>query len=485
VRLLRSRAFWICALLISLPAIWYFWVSEWLAEREWQAYVREARAHGVRWTLAELRPAPVPAEEDAALLPIFRTAKQGAPPPFQVPALSKARKRPERGPARIDWQETRKSLPDYSLADDPKEPNDLLAIDKAVHPLQALIDQLCQSKAVTGNWGDETWVVADDFNLPHASTAMFCLRLLDFRANLDLALNRPADARRTVEAQLRLSRVFSKMPTLIMHLVSLSGTSLAREIVWEGLDNGAWGDDTLRAFAKEFLARNAIADHLWSMETERAYSRELAERWIGNPDKIMPLLQFRKGAPSKVDEWVIRMRASRRSWWRNNQVWLERSQDELLSTLDGEAQAWRPVGRMYDPKNLSDRDREGKLGMAAETMSSTESFSQRSVWVHAYHQMAAIACGLELCRRATGSFPDTLEALVPTYLPRLPVDPATGRAFRYRVQADGNYLLYSVGFDREDEDGRTNLKVDRDHTDPDWLWWSPSLPPRRTDDSPQ
>src|SRR5688572_10047449 len=143
------------------------------------------------------------------------------------------------------------------------------------------------------------------------------------------------------------------MPTLIMHVVAMSGTSVARDTVWHGLEIGAWDDETLRAFASEFLAWNVIADHVWSMETERAYMRELAERWIGNPEKVIPMIQFSNPTPSKVDEWLWRMRASRRSWWRYNQLWLERSQDEILSMLDRETQVWHPIERKYDPKKLS------------------------------------------------------------------------------------------------------------------------------------
>jgi len=64
---------------------------------------------------------------------------------------------------------------------------------------------------------------------------------------------------------------------------------------------------------------------------------------------------------------------------------------------------------------------------------------------------------LDLALRAykgeNGQYPATLEALVPRYLPELPVDPfARSGSPRYRVTPDG-FLLYSIGPDGKDDNG--------------------------------
>ena len=65
--------------------------------------------------------------------------------------------------------------------------------------------------------------------------------------------------------------------------------------------------------------------------------------------------------------------------------------------------------------------------------------------------------GLELAIRnyhqANGSYPDRLTELVPTYLPILFDDPFTGRPFVYQ-ERNAEYLLYSVGPDKQDDGGR-------------------------------
>jgi len=73
---------------------------------------------------------------------------------------------------------------------------------------------------------------------------------------------------------------------------------------------------------------------------------------------------------------------------------------------------------------------------------------------------AAIAC--ERYRRRHGKLPQSLEELVPEFLPKVPSDPFDGEPLRYAVTGDG-YLVYSVGPDgthhggRGDETGQPDL----------------------------
>ena len=56
---------------------------------------------------------------------------------------------------------------------------------------------------------------------------------------------------------------------------------------------------------------------------------------------------------------------------------------------------------------------------------------------------------------AHGEYPERLEALVPALLKRVPIDlPAQkDTPLKYRREADGGFVLYSVGLNREDDQG--------------------------------
>lgn len=84
--------------------------------------------------------------------------------------------------------------------------------------------------------------------------------------------------------------------------------------------------------------------------------------------------------------------------------------------------------------------------------------------------LAAIA--LELYRRKHGTWPETLDSLVPGFLPSVPPDRFDGEPLRYRL-VNGRPLLYSVGADYDDDEGRPPV-ARRPHTAESLAtWWRP------------
>lgn len=82
---------------------------------------------------------------------------------------------------------------------------------------------------------------------------------------------------------------------------------------------------------------------------------------------------------------------------------------------------------------------------------------------------AGLAC--RLYRNKTGRFPESLEALVPEYLDRQPVDPFTGKPLVYRLSAD-ELLVYSLGSNQKDDGGRETYMIVQlvAEKDDDWTW---------------
>jgi hypothetical protein len=63
--------------------------------------------------------------------------------------------------------------------------------------------------------------------------------------------------------------------------------------------------------------------------------------------------------------------------------------------------------------------------------------------------------------------PESLEALAPRYLDRLPHDLITGKQLRYQRTDNGSYMLYSVGWNQTDEGG---VIADDSLLKGDWAW---------------
>ncbi|MGQ9520638.1 MAG: hypothetical protein ACUVTP_11225 [Candidatus Fervidibacter sp.] len=71
---------------------------------------------------------------------------------------------------------------------------------------------------------------------------------------------------------------------------------------------------------------------------------------------------------------------------------------------------------------------------------------------HASQRLAIVACALRLYKQEHGRCPETLQALVPKYLPTVPVDPFDGKVLRYQRIGKG-FKVWSIGEDLEDDGG--------------------------------
>ncbi len=101
----------------------------------------------------------------------------------------------------------------------------------------------------------------------------------------------------------------------------------------------------------------------------------------------------------------------------------------------------------------------------------------RAAQTTAYNQTLAnegqIACALERYRLANGVYPETLDALVPQFIEKLPHDIIGGQPLHYRRTVDGKFLLYSIGWDETDDGGADSPPAKNGGTDyatGDWVW---------------
>jgi hypothetical protein len=103
---------------------------------------------------------------------------------------------------------------------------------------------------------------------------------------------------------------------------------------------------------------------------------------------------------------------------------------------------------------------------------------RKTARMQTYVDAAVVACALERDRLANGKLPDTLAALTPRFLEAIPTDVVDGKPLRYRPEADGGYVLYSVGWNGKDDGGELAWKGGKttsvDVEQGDWVWRMPA-----------
>jgi hypothetical protein len=113
--------------------------------------------------------------------------------------------------------------------------------------------------------------------------------------------------------------------------------------------------------------------------------------------------------------------------------------------LHSASPSWRLVKNMISPMTASLK---------------TAALAQTSV------NQALLVCALERFRLARGQYPAALRELAPDFLTLPPLDPVTGEPLKYRPDATGGFLLYSVGWDEKDDNGTPLDAAGKG----DWVW---------------
>jgi hypothetical protein len=329
--------------------------------------------------------------------------------------------------------------------------------------------------------------VEDPFSilLPHLGSIRNVCRRLRLKACAELAVGRSDDAFADVTLMLRLVDSLQKEPFVISHLVRVACLQLATEPVWEGLAEHRWTDEQLREFQRDFQPYNFVADVRSSFEAERAAAivtiQLIRKRGLG----FLLDLTAGPGSPAPFSKSVANCFGMivPPGWLYLEEYSYCRAYSNLLEgTMD-------PSNKRVFPQRCRDNhqalERESKDSLCKVVFvhhrvmaAILNSFLDRVILKAAIGQTdadeARLACVLERYRLTNGHFPDALDALVPQFISELPHDVITGGPYKYRRMEDGQFVLYSVGWNEKDDGGVTG-KTLFDEKEGDWVWQYPPL----------
>jgi len=224
----------------------------------------------------------------------------------------------------------------------------------------------------------------------------------------------------------------------------------------------------LRTLTESDLSADAYVAHADYMRTLRArvypYGGAVT---FGFHETRHSLSMFADASPSDMAEvaggalggdWDELERHEKLQCWVFSRTWdpdmaLEWIEDRHARIL---AEADTPFGQtdMDAMAARTEADLEARNDVLGQWLSGATTALAYTKWFlqHAMLLGQETAASLAAFRAMHGSYPATLEELVPEIMPELPPDPFTGDPLEYRRKGDG-YVLYSVGPDRKDHGG--------------------------------
>jgi hypothetical protein len=234
--------------------------------------------------------------------------------------------------------------------------------------------------------------------------------------------------------------------------------------VWEGLADRQWTEAELSAIESELGKLDFLVHYHLAMRGERAggvwgvdFIRKVGIFWLNEMSAPredsgpFDLEQFL----GKATFWLIPA-----GWFDQNKLSLCRKYEKYLLPLVG-----GPDRRIVSAAATKEADSAlGRQGarpydlFSGMLLSSLGGFAIDCARAQSSVDLARVACALERYRLTNGQFPNTLDALAPKFIAKLPQDISNGQPLKYRRTEDGQFVLYSVGLNESDDGGTVGLK---------------------------
>jgi hypothetical protein len=507
-RMIRRYLFAL-ANLVTLLALYYA-EENWRGRRAWHEYRQAMEARGDELDYGAFIPKPVPDEENFAATPLVRSWFQKENPGAEDfnkdsygQASSKIFELPNKDWARqqfidlVAWKKAFDAIRSgntnrhqtFATTNKLDSETRAGAAPAVLEGLKSIETNLAELRAASRRPYSRYPVIYDLDNpwgilIPHLAKVKGIVQRLRLRACAELAVGHNEDALEDVKLMLSMADSLREEPILISYLVRLACVQIAMYPVREGLIAHRWSDAELQELQKRFLQFNFLQDLKRPLSGERAAGILTADLLYRQKYRLSDLFDLDAPQPAGGDLVNLAGRVVPRGWYYQEQInFCRLYENQLQGTFDATQKRVFPPRIQTRAHELEREIAGGRLGktfkavmrhqlLAAMLLPALSNLPFKSAMAQTIADQAALACSLERYWLANRQFPDNLDALVPRFLARLPSDIITGEPPRYRRTQDGQFALYSVGWNEKD-DGGTPGNSWFDEKEGDWLWQFP------------
>jgi hypothetical protein len=299
------------------------------------------------------------------------------------------------------------------------------------------------------------------------------------RAQCCLLLGKSEQAFHELSLIIDLRRLLTCKPTtLVEAMIDVAICGLYVETIADGFRLQAWREPELMTIQKQLQQINLPPAVAVAFRSERAAVCQTFQ--VVSAKDIVERYDFAAGL--KKDFWkkitnpvYLLLKFAPRGWTYQNLVTVAKlKQATTIESFNARTQ-------LIDPSKSDSANHEVEKALARSNpfdvlaRIAIPNFS-RAIQITARNQTMAnlgqIVCALERYRFARGNFPETLDALVPQFMGKIPHDIIGGQPLKYRRTDDGKFLLYSIGWNETDDGGQVahNKDSSADMVNGDWVW---------------
>ena len=321
---------------------------------------------------------------------------------------------------------------------------------------------------------------------PNFVAVRIVAQTLSQRAQCDLLLGRPEKALSNLTLLHNLSRLLEAKPTgkpmtLVAAMINVAITGLYVQTVSDGFQLQAWREPQITDLQKQLAEINLPPQVAESFRTEQA-------SFINTLMTISPTAlanEFLKLSGGPTNRWAwFKEPMSRfialapRGWIYQNMITHARwhqMENYGADLADGQIHPDKS-NRMADELSaaIARRSTYAYTYLAARAIPNYTAAVRSLGYQQTRANEALVVCALERFHLANGQYPETLAALMPQFLDKIPNDLIGGQPLKYHRTDDGRFVLYSIGWDEKDDGGITVMgKNLPDMSRGDWVWPQP------------
>ena len=473
----------------------------------WRREQAQLAARGERLTIREILGPEIPASENAGAAKVFapffdyphdggyhprpevtnaiaRLKEVLAIPFGQLPEKTNTPSRTPKHPDNLaDWSTTYRKLAALHATDRPgwtstrklPPPGDPARdVLSALAFGDATLAEICEASARPRAQLPLHWDEGFFPQMEHQAFLKTVQQHLKLRATAHLAAGETDAAFAVATNALNVAELLREEPLLISQLVRMAQFALVISPLWEGCMEHRWSDAQLAGFQERLARVDFLSGLVRAFEGERVCGIAGVNQIISNP----PGMGAGESAAS-LRRLAILLPFG---LLRQNQVALANYQTEYLNELrtlqtNAVPTAW---ATKISSRESSEKTKFAQMPYSPFTffvkhlVPATVRAENRAARAQTMAHLAITACALERHRLAHNSYPETLDALVPAFLPKPLLDPMNAKPFQYRRTEDDWFLLYSVGEDGRDDGGVFRAKAKGPILD--WPWPVPGRP---------
>ena len=221
-------------------------------------------------------------------------------------------------------------------------------------------------------------------------------------------------------------------------------------IIIRCLGRGIPNVSLLKALQDRIAEEDRVSYTVMGARSSRALAHERLKLIENGVVEIESTERSNIGLPSIPTKRVLRLMVTRSLTGQHTNVLLMLSDRSVAAGLSitGRIQAFIQLQQFFDQSTWLEQESTGQQFLA-----------EFDVW-SAERRCMVVALALERYRQAKSAWPNSLQELVPIYLPLAPLDPFTESPLRYVVRKEG-VAVYSVGPDGKDDGGVIDHASDR------------------------